>query len=91
MRLNLTAFAFTVGLFWGGSILLVASANAIWPNYGQAFLQLAASMYPGYHPVASVREIVVGAVYGFVDGVIGGWVFGWLYNLLSRRFSGGPA
>ena len=84
MRFNLTALALTVGLFWGGAILLVASANLIWPSYGQAFLQLAASIYPGYHPVASVREIIVGTAYGFVDGAIGGWLFGWLYNLLSR-------
>ncbi|OGA37519.1 MAG: hypothetical protein A3G24_06815 [Betaproteobacteria bacterium RIFCSPLOWO2_12_FULL_62_13] len=84
MRFNLTALALTVGLFWGGAILLVASANAIWPNYGQAFLQLAASIYPGYHPVASVREIIVGTVYGFLDGAIGGWLFGWVYNLVSR-------
>ena len=91
MRFNLTALALTVGLFWGGAILLVASANAIWPNYGQAFLQLTASIYPGYHPVASVREIIVGTAYGFVDGAIGGWLFGLLYNLVSRQFPGGTA
>jgi hypothetical protein len=91
MRFNLTAFALTIGLFWGGAILLVAAANAIWPNYGQAFLQLAASIYPGYHPVASIREIIVGTAYGFVDGAIGGWLFAWLYNLLLRQFSGGMA
>ncbi len=84
MRFNLTALALTVGLFSGAAILLVASANAIWPNYGQAFLQLAASIYPGYHPVASVREIIVGTVYGFVDGAIAGWLFGWFYNLLAK-------
>jgi hypothetical protein len=89
MRFHLTALALTVGLFWAAAILLVASANAIWPSYGGAFLQLVASMYPGYQPVASVREIIVGTAYGFVDGAIGGWLFGWLYNLLSRRFLGG--
>ena len=89
MRLNLTALALTAGLIWGGAILLVASANAIWPNYGQAFLQLAASIYSGYHALPSGREIIVGTAYGFVDGAIGGLLFGWLYNLLSRQFSGG--
>lgn len=91
MRFHLTALALTVGLFWGAAILLIASANAIWPDYGEAFLRVVASMYPGYQPVASVREIVVGTAYGFVDGAIGGWLFGWLYNLLSRRLLGGAA
>jgi hypothetical protein len=89
MRFHLTALALTVGLFWGAAICLVASANAIWPNYGGAFLQLVASLYPGYQPVASVREIVVGTAYGFVDGAIGGWLFGWLYNFLLQRLLGG--
>jgi len=89
MRFHLTALALTAGLVWGGAILLVASANAIWPNYGQAFLQLVASIYSGYHALASARDILVGTAYGFVDGAVGGWIFGWLYNLLSRRFSAG--
>lgn len=91
MHLHLTAFALTVGLFWGGAILLVALANAIWPTYGEAFLQLVASLYPGYHPLASVREILIGSAYGFVDGAISGWLFGWLYIFLSRRFPGRTA
>lgn len=91
MHLHLTAFALTVGIFWGGGIFLVALANAIWPGYGQAFLQLMASLYPGYHPVASAREITVATVYGFVDGVISGWLLGWLYVLLSRYFPGRTA
>jgi hypothetical protein len=30
----------------------VGVSNLIWPGYGQAFLQLAASMYPGYSAAA---------------------------------------
>jgi hypothetical protein len=91
MRFHLTALALTAGLLWSGAILLVASANMIWPNYGQAFLQLVASIYPAYHALASPGEIIVGTAYGFVDGAIGGWIFGWLYNFLSRRFSTGTS
>src|SRR6267378_4286656 len=50
MRFNAIALSATVALFWGAAILVVASANLIWPTYGRAFLELAASIYPGYHP-----------------------------------------
>jgi hypothetical protein len=50
MRLNITAMSMASGLLWGASILIVAAANMIWPSYGQAFLQLCESIFPGYRP-----------------------------------------
>ncbi|OGA43210.1 MAG: hypothetical protein A3G25_07510 [Betaproteobacteria bacterium RIFCSPLOWO2_12_FULL_63_13] len=91
MRLNVIALSLTSGLVWGGAILIVATANAIWPNYGRAFLELAAAIYPGYQPAASIGAIVTGTLYALVDGAIGGAVFAWLYNLLARRFAGASA
>jgi hypothetical protein len=88
MRFNVTAFAATFALIWGGSILAVATAHVLWPDYGRAFLELAAAIYPGYQPGPSVGSIVTGTLYGLVDGAIGGAVFAWLYNLLSRRLPG---
>ena len=88
MRFNVTALALAVGLIWSVAILVVASANQIWPSYGRAFLDLVASIYPGYHPNPGVGSIVAGALYGLVDGAIGGAVFGWLYNLLARPRAG---
>ena len=85
MKFNVTALALTAGLVWGAAILVVGSANVMWPGYGGAFLDLAASVYPGYHPGAAFGSVVTGTLYGLVDGAIGGAVFGWLYNLLSRR------
>ena len=86
MKFNIGALALAVGLFWGGAILLVGVSNLIWPGYGQAFLQLAASMYPGYSAGATVGQVVIGTLYGLVDGAIGGAVFAWLYNWLSTFF-----
>jgi len=86
MKFNISAFSLTVGLFCGGSILLVGVSNLIWPGYGSAFLQLAASMYPGYTAGATFGQVVIGTLYGLVDGAIGGAVFGWLYNCLSIFF-----
>jgi hypothetical protein len=86
MRFNIGALALTVGLFWGGSILLVGVANLIWPGYGQMFLQLAASIYPGYRGGASFGQVIIGTLYGLVDGAIGGAIFAWLHNWLSAFF-----
>lgn len=85
MRLNIIALALTAGLFWGAAILIVASANLIWPDYGRAFLDLAASIYPGYHAGASLGAVVTGTLYGVVDGAIGGALFGFLYNLIAGK------
>ena len=88
MRLSVTALALTMGLIWGGAILLVAAANQIWPDYGRAFLDLVASVYPGYRPASGAGSIVVGALYGVVDGAIAGALLGWIYNRLVRERRG---
>jgi hypothetical protein len=91
MRCNVTALTLTVGLFCAAAILIVALANLIWPGYGRAFLDVAASIYPGYHPGSGVGSVITGTLYGLVDGAIAGAVFGWLYNLLARQRPGGAA
>jgi hypothetical protein len=91
MKINVTVLALTVGLFWGASILIVGWANLTWPGYGRAFLEVAASIYPGYHPGAAMGSVITGTLYGLVDGAIAGAFFGWLYNLLSRQFPAGSA
>ena len=87
MRLNTTAFAVTAALVWGGAIFIVASANLVWPPYGQAFLDLADSIYPGYHASTGAGSVITGTLYGMVDGGIGGTLFAWIYNFLARRFA----
>ena len=74
----------TAGLLWGAAILIVASANLIWPGYGRAFLELAASVYPGYQPSSGIGSVLTGTFYGLVDGTIAGAVFAWLYNRLAQ-------
>jgi hypothetical protein len=90
MRFNVIALSLTVGLYWAAAILIVASANVIWPGYGRAFLDLAASLYPGYHPGSGAGSVITGTLYGLVDGAIAGAVFGWLYNLLARQLPAAP-
>jgi hypothetical protein len=65
-------------------MLLVGLSNLIWPSYGGAFLEVMASLYPGYHATASFGQVIVGTMYGVVDGAVAGAVFAWVYN----RFAG---
>ena len=81
MRLDVKAFAFTAGILWGAVMFLVGFAHFIWPSYGSAFLEVMASLYPGYETTATIDSVILGALYGFLDGAIGGLVFAWLYNL----------
>jgi hypothetical protein len=85
MQFNIAAISIAAGLLWGACLLIVGAINLIWPSYGQAFLQLCASIYPGYHPGSGVGSVVTGTLYALVDGAIGGAVFGWLYNLIAAR------
>ena len=91
MRLNVVALGAATALIWGAAILVVASANLIWPPYGRALLDLAASIYPGYHAGSGAGSVVTGTLYALVDGAVGGAVFAWLYNLVARRFSNATA
>lgn len=84
MKLDIKAMAITLGLVWGAAILLVGIANLMWPNYGQAFLQVTASIYPGYTADASAGQLIVGTLYGLVDGAAAGVVIAWLYNVFVR-------
>ena len=85
MKLNLKALVLAVGILWALVVLLVGAANLIWPGYGVAFLQLMASIYPGYHATSSIGDVIVGTLYALVDGAIVGLVFGLLYNWFAGK------
>ena len=84
MRLNVKAMAITLALIWGVlAMFLVALANLIWPPYGEPFLKMMASVYPGYEGTASLGQAVIGGCYGLLDGAIAGALIAWLYNLFA--------
>jgi hypothetical protein len=85
MRLNAVALAVAFGILWGACVFIVGVINMIWPSYGQAFLQLCASIYPGYHNSTGVGSVLIGTFYALIDGFIGGAIFGWLYNLFAGQ------
>ena len=84
MKFNVKALAVACAILWGGAVLLIGVANLICPQYGQRFLEVLASFYPGYHATRSLVEVVLVTAYALVDGLIGGAIFGWLYNRFAK-------
>ena len=83
MSLDTRATAVTAAAIWGASFLLVGAANVVWPSYGSAWLDLGASIYPGYTP-GGFGSVVVVTLYAALDGAIVGGAFAWIYNKVAR-------
>lgn len=49
MKFNEKQLAVACAILWGASLLVMGVANIAWHGYGQAFLDVIASVYPGYH------------------------------------------
>ncbi|MGP8268722.1 MAG: hypothetical protein ACLQLH_01535 [Terracidiphilus sp.] len=84
MKFDVKALALACAILWGGAVLVVGLANLVCGNYGQNFLELLASFYPGFHATHSIVQVVIVTLYALADGLIGGAVFGWLYNYLAK-------
>lgn len=82
-RLSVKALAFASGVLWAGAFFVVGISNIIWPGYGQTFLDMIASVYPGYHGVQTVQGVMVGTFYALMDGLVGGALLAWLYNFFA--------
>ena len=87
MKLNLKALTVTFAILWAGVVFIVGVANVIWPGYGRGFLQMLASIYPGYAASGLFGDVVVGSLYALLDGAVLGFILGGLYNLMAGRFS----
>lgn len=85
MKFNLKSLALTAGILWGLAFFVTSLANIIWPTYAVAFLQMMASLYPGYHADGSVVDLIIGTLYALLDGAVCGLIFAWLYNLLQGK------
>ncbi len=85
MKLNPIGLGLAAGILWSLALFLTGIANLLWEGYGLPFLQLMASVYPGYKAGRSVGDLIVGSLYALLDGGICGLVFAWLYNMFSGK------
>ena len=86
MKLNIKAFAFSCGIFWGLGLFLLTWWLIAFGNFtGEP--TLIGTVYRGY-TVSSIGS-VIGLVYAFFDGLIGGAIFAWLYNKMTGSTEAG--
>jgi hypothetical protein len=78
------AAAIAGAVAYGALVLLVSVANLFIAGYGSAFLEVLASIYPGYEAQSTVAGALLVTVYAVVDGAILGFLVAWVYN----RFAG---
>ncbi len=83
MSLNTKGLALTAAILWGGSFFLVSLLNLIRSSYGIAWLQLGASIFPGYRGPGGFGSVILVTLYALVDGAIAGALFGWIYNTFA--------
>lgn len=83
MKLSVKSLTVTMALFWGGTVFFIALINFLTPPYGEAFLDLVSSVYPGYKVASSFGSVIVGTLYALVDGAVGGVLFAWMYNMFA--------
>lgn len=84
MKLSVKGLATAIAVLTGGCFLFVGLFELASPGYGGAFLDLGASIYPGYHGPDGIGSVIVVTLYGLVDGAIGGAVLAWVYNWATR-------
>lgn len=84
MKLSVKGLALACGITYALAMLAGGVMALIWPEWGERFMSLAGSLYPGVEGVA-FGSVIVAALYALVDGAVFGAIFAWLYN----RFSGG--
>ena len=84
MKLSIKALAITAAIIWGAALLIIGSANMMFPGYGTNFLEVIGSVYPGYQPGTGFSSVIIGSLYGVVDAGIGGAIIAWLYNFISE-------
>ena len=84
MKLDVKALSITMAILAGSALLLIGLGNLGIDGYGTAALDVAASIYPGYHGPGGLGSVVVVALYATLDGAVVGALMAWLYNLFAR-------
>lgn len=81
-KLDVKALGLTLGIVWGGCMLLLGLSTTFW-GWGSGVVNAFSSLYIGYE--ATVFGSLIGGVWGFFDAGIGGVIIAWLYNKLAAK------
>ena len=85
MKFNVIQLGLTSSIIWAAAVLLVGIGNLVFSGYGEAFLKIVDSIYPGYHfGEWGFGGVIVATLYAALDGFVVGVVFAWLFNLLGK-------
>lgn len=79
MKLHSIRFGLALGIIWALCALFLG-LMATYVNWGNAMVEVIASLYIGYAP--TVAGSFIGLVWAFFDAFIGGFLVAWLYNRL---------
>lgn len=79
--MNTKRAAVTGGVVWG-AVMFLTTILSVYNGYGEAFLDLMASIYPGYN--VSLGGSIIGFVYGFLDVFIGIYIIAWVYKKVGK-------
>jgi hypothetical protein len=89
MSIRIRTVSLTFAMFVSILMIVVGLARLVSEDYGQAFVDVMASLYPGYTGTANFPQVIIGALYGALDGAVVGTVLSWLYNQCSKWPLGG--
>jgi hypothetical protein len=90
MKLDIRALSIAGAIFCGGMFFLLGVANLVWPPYGRDWLDLFASVYPGYQVTASFGAVIVLTLYAAlqVTASFGAVIVLTLYAALDGAIAG---
>jgi hypothetical protein len=83
MRLNVKAFALTLGIVWGFGLFALTWWIIAFDGVTHE-VTLIGRLYRGYN--LSPSGSLLGLIWGFFDALVGGAITAWLYNLIAARF-----
>ncbi len=83
MKFNIAAAAIAGGVGFAIALGVAGIINMLVEGYGSIFLELMASVYPGYKASGTAGDLLIGCFYAATDGIIALGGLALLYNLAS--------
>jgi len=83
MKFNIAAAAIAGGVGFAIALGVAGIINMLVEGYGSIFLELMASVYPGYKASGTAGDLLIGCFYAATDGMIAVGGLALLYNLAS--------